>query len=322
MSVRLFIVLLAVSKMVYVMSVKPKSSSHGSRRRFLLIVSLILVVVLISSLFVYVFVVDNKGVIHVKSEVELRRAIDGVKFSESAIIAFDRDVSLIGTLIVPVGRDITLVSSKGDGFFKLFGPNGDTVLRVESGGVLRLDGIIVTHANGINGNGVEVNVGGTLIMLDGEISNNICETFGGLGGGVNNMGTFELYGGKISDNIFSLNGAGVSNSNTAVFKMFGGVISNNTSLHSCGGGVSSSGTFVMSGGVISGNIAKSVYSGLGGGVYLSWGTFEMSGGEISGNVAREGGGVYLCKDTFNWTGGIISGNTADTDNDVCKNGIW
>ena len=118
------------------MNVKSKSGLRGSRK--IVLITVLLVVLLVSSLVVYVLLVDNKGVIHVKSEAEFRRAIDGVKFGESATIVLDSDITLIGSIIIPVGRDITLMSNRGTEFFKLFGPDGDAVLGVESGGVLQL----------------------------------------------------------------------------------------------------------------------------------------------------------------------------------------
>jgi hypothetical protein len=305
------------------MAVNAKSKS---RCRTLIIVFLVLVVVLASSLFVYVFVIDkNDGTIHVKSEVELRRAIDDVPFGESVTIIFDSDISVIGTIIIPVGRDITLTSNKGDNdFFKLFGPNDVTDIKVEGGGVLRLDGIIVTHENGVYGRGVDVISGATFIMYDGEISNNnIGYKYDGTGGGVYNDGVFEMYGGTISGNVAPSGGGGVCNRGS--FMMSGGTISGNIAeeiysgdgswiVGSLGGGgvYVTGGSFSMSDGTISGNTA-----GVGGGVYIyGGGSFEMAGGLISGNVAGNGGGVYKNWGTFNVTGGVSSDNTADFNSDV------
>ncbi|MCL2642546.1 MAG: hypothetical protein FWD52_03405 [Candidatus Bathyarchaeota archaeon] len=303
------------------MAVKSKHSSRGTHNKTLIVISLILVVVLVSSLAVYVLVVDNTGgSIHVKSEVELRRAIDDVKFGESATIILDRDIALIGTLIIPVGKDITLKSNGGAEFFRLLGPADNAVLGVEGGGVLRLDGIIVTHENGVYGSGVGVGTGATLILYDGEISNNNVATDrynGGIGGGVSNAGIFEMFGGVISGNIGS-SGGGVCNSGT--FNMFGGTISGNIAVYPYrvnshgpgGGGIYNWGSISMSGGIISGNMADSC----GGGVYLNGGSFEMYGGVISGNTAMNAGGVYHNWGAFNVSGGEISGNTADLNKDV------
>jgi len=174
-------------------------------------------------------------------------------------------------------------------FFKLVSSARCDTIYVEygdndkSGGTLKINGIIVTHAVDDNNDifdvhGVMVGYYATFIMIDGEISNNI-----GRGGcGVNNFGTFEMYEGIISNNIGAYCGGGVYNA--GAFKMFGDEIINNT-----------------------------VESG--GGVY-SVKSFEMSGGTISGNTALQNGGGVCYSGAFNRSGGEISDNTADIDNDV------
>ena len=150
-------------------------------------------------------------------------------------------------------------------------------------------------------------------------------------------GTFNLFGGKISEN----------NNNTT------GDIN-----YSCGGGVyvDSNGTFNMNGGIISGNtvnkvtIGELIFTGDGGGVYVDEdGTFTMNGGEISGNaVDSQGGGVCVERHgkftinggkisendsvrfgggvqvygTFIMTGGEISGNTSFDAGGVNVNGTF
>jgi len=274
-------------------SVKSKSSSHNGKRRILIIVSL-LVVVLVCSLFVYTLLIDKDGFVHVKNEAELRQAISDVPFGESGVIIFDRDITLAGTIIISVGSDITL-RSKGDAeFFKLIGANSVDAIRVTTGGILQLDGIIVTPLAGGTGGGVQVLAGGTLIMTEGKI----------IGNGVSNEGTFVLSGGEISDGVVS----GVSNMGT--FTMSGGKICNIINSYS-GGGVFNRGVFVLSGGEIFGNTAE-----YGGGVY-NVGTFEMTGGEIFGNTAEYGGGFFSrWSDDYSLIGGDISGNTATYGSNV------
>ena len=138
-----------------------------------------------------------------------------------------------------------------------------------------------------NGGGVYV-AGGTFNLYDGgSITNNKVIKYSGQnrGGGVH-VGD---YGGK-----------------KGTFNLYGGEISNNEAED--GGGVYVyDGTFTMSGGKITGNTAKS----LGGGVCVYDGTFTMSGGEISGNnEASSGGGVSVDIGTFTMSGGKITGNTA------------
>ena len=274
------------------MSVKAKSGLHGTRRKTLLIV-LLIVVLLVSSCFVYLLIVkDNNRLVHVKNEAELTKAVNNAKVNVPVVIVLDRDISLSALLTISRGQNITLTSNGNEEFFKLIGAPFETTIWVNTGGFLWLDGIIVTHPNDVNGYGLEIAMGGTCIMFDGEVSKNTSEGFNGCGG-VQNQGTFELYGGIISGNTATTTGGGVQNS--GVFRMYGGVISGNTAYMD------------------------------GGGVCNIDGTFEMHGGEISSNSARQsGGGVYSStfNGAFNRYGGTISGNTAKSDNDVCIISWW
>lgn len=118
--------------------------------------------------------------------------------------------------------------------------------------------------------------GGTFNMYGGKITENKLTEGGGLGGGVfvANQGSFHMSGGEISDN-HAKEGGGV----------FVGGLYGHHDLYACSGG-----TFTMSGGMITGN------SGTGGGVYVSAGSntsFTVSGSaQITGNT---GSNVYLDK---------------------------
>ena len=138
----------------------------------------------------------------VSNEMELRNAVNNAV--EPTVIALDNDITLTEQLVIPVNKDITLTSTSTPKFFKLIG--GDTgrstfgprdypqaVINVGGSGVLRLDGIVVTCANFPLAWNLLVSVSGTLVLYNGEISGNV------LGDGVVNSGTFEMYGGKISN---------------------------------------------------------------------------------------------------------------------------
>ena len=168
-----------------------------------------------------------------------------------------------------------------------------------------------------NGGGVYMS-GGTFHMRGGSITDNTTEVYGngeGNGGGVYvSGGTFNLYnGGSITNNkainyVGQNRGGGVhvgSYDKAGTFNLYGGEISNNEAED--GGGVYVyDGTFTMRGGKITGNTATS----LGGGVCVYNGTFTMSDGEISGNNEASSGGVSVDIGTFNMSGGKITGNTA------------
>jgi hypothetical protein len=200
------------------------------------------------------------------------------------VIKLDNDIQLSSSLNITTKRDITLTSNNRTiGFFKLIGAKYDSTIVVEKDGLLMLRGIIVTHAQGNLGRGVNVKPGGALVMVDGEISGNK----GYYGGGVFNQGSFTMSGGKISGN-----------------GVYSHASSRGTDLSSKGGGVYNEGVFVMSRGKIYSNVAYR-----GGGVYND-GAFSMSGGVISGNIADIDRDIYTSPGgTFDKNGGVIFGYT-------------
>ena len=322
--------------------VSMNTTLHISRKSLLLIS--LLCVVLVSSLFTYMFVNDSsatslENTMHVKTETELKNAINNVSSKETTI-ALDNDITLTQPIVISANKDIKLVSNKASGFYKLIGVDGSSTITVESNGALKLDGVIITHKNGDNGRGVDVLEQGQLILYRGEISGNTNtgdakpNTLGGFpskGGGVYiEYGIFEMYGGKISNNEANAgNGGGVYNLG-GTFKMESGEISDNRAIQITttgtwcggdGGGVfngGNSGNLTVSGGKIFNNRAANN----GGGVF-NIGSFILYGGAIYSNTAVGngdrgspsggyscGGGVYninLCS----LRGGTITGNTAD-----------
>ncbi|MCL1976781.1 MAG: hypothetical protein FWG55_01525 [Candidatus Bathyarchaeota archaeon] len=279
---------------------------------------------------------SNQGV---SNETELKNAVNNAVGSTTIVL--DKDIQLTATLIISANKDITLTSNSKSEFFKLIGPNEQSTITVNNDGVLKLDGIIITHVVSSIGSGVTVDSGGTLIMNSGEISGNsgndgtLIHSFSGVG--VCNMGDFMLYGGVISNNMFGwfgsvLNlgnftmfggeisgndagyGSGVYNRANGIFNMTGGEISDNNAYW-FGGGVYNEATFVMSGGKISGNTVANGHSG---GVY-NWGDFSLYGGEITNNIAWDGGGVGNYG-VFIMSGGVLSGNTASNNGGGVVNG--
>ena len=302
---------------------KPK----GRKLSFFLLASLMFVFLLVSSSFVSMFsgvspFVSGAEPIQVGTESALRAAVDSAKVGEPITIALTTDITLSSALAIFNGKTITLTSDSGTDFFRLVGLADTSVIDVYDGTMLTLAGVIVTHKTGYSGQGIFVSPGGTLIMLDGEISGNTNIDGDGLGGGVtiSSDGVFELVGGVISGNIAGVGGGVYSE---GVFKMSGGEISNNQATKlsddetdlpgSMGGGVfvTYPGYIELSGGEISNNAA--VY---GGGVAVWWSHFRMSGGSIATNKAAYnstagiGGGVYLCDSSFDMSGGMITHNLA------------
>lgn len=153
-----------------------------------------------------------------------------------------------------------------------------------------------------------------------------------VGRGVVVNGTFNLYGGNISNNKFSSgNGAGVQVKAGGTFNMYGGSVSGNTAPN--GGGVSLEGTaavaatettaaqeavpatFNLEGGSVSGNIATKA----GGGVYVTNGKLTMSEastGSIYNNTGTtDGAGIYLYTGAlFDMYNGTVTENKCQTSN--------
>ena len=173
----------------------------------------------------------------------------------------------------------------------------------------------IGHYNPTENQGPGVNVSGTFNMYGGKISQNRVEFYNGnypgYGGGVlvSNRGTFNMFGGEITGNT-AKRGGGVGVCADGMFSMSGGTIYDNAGERGGGVYVASNGIFSMSGSAaITGN------TGSYGGVYVE-GTFSMSGGTICGNTESSGGGVYVYHNgTFN-----MSGSAAITGNTVTENG--
>lgn len=170
------------------------------------------------------------------------------------------------------------------------------------------------------GGGVAVS-DGTFNMYGGTITDNI-KGANNYGGGVAvYCGTFNMYNGKIINNATSAGGYGGGGVyvTSGTFNMYDGEISGNTALGE-GGGIllADNSTFIMTAGSISKNVGGD--TNYGGGICVSYGsTFTMKGGNVTDNKSGKGGGVYVLeaegscgKNTFHMDGGTITGNTATT----------
>jgi predicted outer membrane repeat protein len=193
-----------------------------------------------------------------------------------------------------------------------------------------LEGGVISGNTAEHGGGV-CNWGGDFNMFDNAIlTGNVAYADGG--GVYNIYYDFVMEGGVISGNT-AHQGGGVYN--LGFFEMFDGVISGNTvsgtTHNDRGGGVYNAGTdaiFNMAGGIIGGtNIGESNSAYDGGGVYNDHGTFTISGNAaILGNKASFGAGVYNDGGTFDLGASssseivCISGNTAHDGGGVFNGG--
>jgi hypothetical protein len=130
--------------MFMVIPAKSKTGSHNIRRRNAIIVFLLIAGVVVS-LCAYLLVMNSGGVVHVKSEIELVEAIDGVKIGGSAVIVLDKDIDLTAVIVIPARKNITLTSND-ENEFKLAGADRASTLYVETGGVLILNTLLPKEA--------------------------------------------------------------------------------------------------------------------------------------------------------------------------------
>ncbi|MDR0493431.1 MAG: InlB B-repeat-containing protein [Nitrososphaerota archaeon] len=239
----------------------------------------------------------------VSNEFELREAVDNATLGIPVTIALTCDIELNASLTISAGKHIVLISYGQNELFRLIGASDADTIIVESGGVLEIAGITITHPSTANARGVTINTDGALTLSFGEISGN---TVSWDGGGVYNAGNFTMSGGMIYGNTARF-GGGVLNYG-GNFTMSGGAIFDNHASYSGGGLFSYAGDFTMYNGMIIGNSAV----GHGGGVFLSASSFSLFDGRISGNTATsgDGGGVYNWQGNFTMLDGIVSHNVA------------
>lgn len=233
--------------------------------------------------------------------------------------------------VLGVSGSLTLVDSVGGG--KITG--GWTTqygggIYVDYGASLTVAGGEISGNQAFDGGGVGA-PNGTVVISGGRIAKNISTA---QGGGVKlESGKIVMTGGVITGNRSSL-GGGIWLSGT--FEMNGGKITDNdaydgkdpeTECHNhCGGGICAyQADITVSGGEISGNRCN-VNAGngtvfhyadgaspwcKGGGLYIHYGTLRMTGGTIRDNTAVLGGGVVVEDADLMMTGGDIKGNTGD-----------
>jgi len=234
-----------------------------------------------------------------------------------------------GTLVMEEGSKIT-------GHTNTSGQGGGVLL---ANGTFNMKGGTVSDNTADNygdGGGVFV-ADGTFNMTGGTISDNTASNSGGgvsIGHPMGGNPSFNMSGDSLITRNEGLFGGGVASNGT--FNMSGGRISENKAVSDYGGinkggGIAlGGGTFTMEGGTVWGNEATADNPGdesLGGGVHLDAGAkFIMSGGTIGGsnpgegNTASRGGGVSVDdpQSTFTMTGGKVLGNIAS----VSSGGVY
>ena len=220
--------------------------------------------------------------------------------------------------------------------------NAKYPIYIEPDREIEITDLNITRASGNTTELIHIASGATFTLRGNDetksVNGNSSAGDGYIGRGVVVNGTFNLYGGNISNNkISSGNGAGVQVKAGGTFNMYGGSVSGNTAPN--GGGVSLEGTaavaatetteaqeavpatFNLEGGSVSENVVTAAQAnngyGAGGGVYIINGALTMSSqstGSISDNDGHnDGAGVYLgAGATFDMYNGSVNGNELTT----------
>ncbi|MCD8036510.1 MAG: right-handed parallel beta-helix repeat-containing protein [Clostridiales bacterium] len=208
--------------------------------------------------------------------------------------------------VITVDGELTLEDSGSTG--TITGGSASNGGGVYVTGTFTMNGGTITGNTAIYGGGVYVYGSDAVFNMNGGIiTNNTAEDTEKTtnGGGIYiNKGTVIMTDGEISENTAD-SGAGVCIGSGATFTMSGGSIESNTAT--TGGAVLVIGTFEMSGGTITGNEAANC-----GGVYINNGTFDLNGGEISGNIStgKNSAGIVM----YNSSELNISGKPVVTGN--------
>lgn len=224
------------------------------------------------------------------------------------------DVAMTQTVNVTEG-DITIclngfdIVRQGEGEYnRIFRVSGGTLNICDCKGGGHLTGGTATQGSAIFINGAEAHVN----LYNGIISGNHSQdtSVESLGTVCLIQGTFDMYGGEISNNTSVRGSALTVYKNGAVFTLHDGKISGNKStgtgdtdsgaIHQLGGE-----TYLL-GGEISGNSGN-----YGGAIRINRSVLVIDGTKITNNTAKlDGGGIYALRTKITMTDGEISNNSA------------
>ena len=173
---------------------------------------------------------------------------------------------------------------------------------------LTLTGSTVSGNSAIFGGGL-FNRGGTLTVIDSEISGNSA-TFDG-GGLWNYSGSLTVSGSTVTGNSAIRDGGGLFNREGGTLTVAGSTITGNAADRYGGGLRNRSGMLTVSGSTIAGNTAR-----FGGGLFNGGAaaTMTVTDSSITGNSALfDGGGSWNYVGAMTVTGSTFSGNEANRD---------
>ncbi|GLC79655.1 hypothetical protein LBYZC6_17690 [Lacrimispora brassicae] len=227
-----------------------------------------------------------------------------VTFSQAAARRhFIIDSTVNGGTVELTFEDIVFDGKKNGGGFE-----------VKAGKTLKLNltNSVIQNCKAVNGGGFQLNTGATLTLYGGKISGNTA-TQNGAGIYVDS-GKLTVHSTEISGNTVTQNGAGIFADKSIVSIQNSRICNNSVSLFTdnrLGGGLYAAASEIsVEDSEISGNKATH-----GSGFSISKGTLTVNNTKISNNIAILGGGIQLNSmsddTTLIITGSEISGNEAD-----------
>jgi len=207
---------------------------------------------------------------------DLQLAINSATSGDT--IQISDDMTFLGTVVIPLGKTITIESTAGNNWILTKTTSGS---HFNIGGHLILQNIVVDGKT--TGGSIYVGNTGNFTMNAGTVIQNCNNS------GVTNLGTFIMNDGTIKNNTGSSQGYGGGVYNVASFTMNGGSIIENSARN--GGGINNTGTVTINNGTISNNHAT-LY---GGGITVNLlSSCTMYNGTISNNLSDATSARHSC----------------------------
>ncbi len=221
------------------------------------------------------------------------------------------DIATINTLVISgPGADKLTVRRGTTDLYRIFtitsfffSGSGNPIEEVSISGLTISNGASPASGGGIAASGSTQ--GFTLNINDCKISDNIASLDGG---GISASGTLNVTSSTFSGNIAGDDGGGIHNFNgggnvtNSTFE--GNIAGYNSVVDSIGRGGGISGSLNITGSVFTGNRATF----RGGGAALAGGTLQVANSIFNGNTAIRGGGINHSSGTLNVTATTITGN--------------
>ena len=226
--------------------------------------------------------------------------------NDSIIFASSLNFSTITlTSTLPAITDGGGLIIDGNNLITLSGNDSVQVFYVNSGALLTLQNISVTHGKTAYGGGLRNE--GTVNLISSTFSNNSADNDGG---GVHNIGTLTVTNSAFSNNNVTGLGGGVTN--YGMLTITNSTFSNNNAIIDGGGLVNNSGTVA----ILTSNFVDNSATGLGsrgGGMVNFNGTLTITNSSVLNNSASTGGGLMNQSGTATVLTSTFYGNSAIND---------